>query len=373
MDVDSLEMLHTGTPEIKNEPMDVKKEFLPPHELKLGLTGIYQVSPAGKEQINHGGKISAASGSVDIEMSFFPLKTSRTFLHLESGKGSGLDAIAESFSGFNFDADDNPELRVTELWYEQDLLEGRLRSQLGKIDLSTTFDRNIAANSETLQFLSPGFRNNPALEFPVRNSPGLSLWLSTGELFDLGFAIAEADADWNRIFDDLFSILEIDLKPQFNQMQGNYRLYFWKNNLQHQLLLKEGNSQKGNYGFGISADQELSRSLIVFSRIGIQRGDLSRMHYAFSAGLQFSSDNTETEENVFGAAYGINFIGRYGRMLDSMSFITSAHEHHIELYYNFRLNSFIRISPDIQWIKNLEANARAGSLWAFGLRTQFSI
>lgn len=368
---DSLEQFYTGLKENIEGNQENRKDILPPHELKLGLTGVYQGTPGGN--LNMGRSINEASGSIDIEMAFFPLKSAKTFVHMESGKGSGLDGRAASLSGFNFDADDNTNLRVTELWYEQDLFEGRLHSQVGKVDLSKTFDRNLAANDETLQFLSPGFRNNPALEFPVQNSLGLRFWYSAGQSVDFGFALAEADADWDRVFDDLFSIIEVDFKPLFNEMQGNYRLYFWQNGMAHTSLLRPEEAGKSNFGIGLSADQELLSGLMVFSRFGWQRDDISRLQYAFSTGVQLSGDAAGPGENILGAAYGISITGSIGRKPDSMNFINTGNEHHIEVYYNMKINDVIRISPDIQWIRNLDADLDRDDLWAFGLRTQLSI
>lgn len=370
-ETDSLELFYTGLKKNIEGDQENRKDILPPHELKLGLTGIYQGTPGGN--LSGGRSINEASGSIDIEMAFFPLKSAKTFVHMESGKGGGLDGRAASLSGFNFDADDNTNLRVTELWYEQDLFEGKLHSQVGKVDLSKTFDQNLAANDETLQFLSPGFRNSPVLEFPVQNSLGVRLWYSAGESVDFGFALAEADADWNRVFDDLFSIIEVDLKPRFNEMQGNYRLYFWQNGMAHTPLLKPEEAGKSNFGIGLSADQELSKGLMVFSRFGWQRGDISRLQYAFSTGVQLSGDTAGLGENILGAAYGISMTGINARKPDSINFINTGHEHHIELYYNMKVNDIIRISPDIQWIRNLDADLDTDDLWAFGLRTQLSI
>lgn len=343
--------------------------ILPPHELKLGLTGIYQGVPEGNSRKS----ISAVSGSIDLEMAFHPLKSSKTFVHLESGKGAGIDAKAASFSGFNFDADDNTSLRITELWYEQEWFEGSLRTQFGKIDLSASFDMNSAANSETEQFLSPSFRNNSALEFPDQNSIGTRFCYSFNKLLEIGFGIAEADADWNRVFDDMFSIIEVNLKSQLNGWQGNYRIYFWKNDKDHTSLLSSGPENKSNYGAGLSADQEVTEGLLLFSRIGLQRGDLSRLHYAFSAGFQLTGDTAGFGENVLGAAFGINLTGKYAKASDSMNFITTANELHLEAYYRIKVNNFFHFSPDIQWTGNPDGNADKGSIWAFGIRTQISI
>ncbi len=70
--------------------------------------------------------------------------------------------------------------------------------------------------------------NNLAVEFPDDNGIGAMIWSSPRD--DLGFGVEFADADGDSMFDDVFSIAELDFKPKIGGRRGNYRLYGWLNN-----------------------------------------------------------------------------------------------------------------------------------------------
>jgi predicted MPP superfamily phosphohydrolase len=127
---------------------------------------------------------------VDIGFAL-PLRTGGAAgLVLESGVGAGPDGDLSSISGLNADAVDEPAVHICEFRYEQ--TAGPLRLRAGVIDLTADLDGNAVANSETEQFLSPGFVNNLAVEFPAGSGPGLIMAATLGA--GLGFALGAAEA-----------------------------------------------------------------------------------------------------------------------------------------------------------------------------------
>jgi carbohydrate-selective porin OprB len=145
-------------------------------EFAFGATGIVQGS-SNAGSLSEDGDSSAASGSIDLELTAPATEGGFLSLHMESGSGAGLDGKIGTLSGLNDDADDDSNLRLTEAWFEQSFADV-FRFRIGKIDLTTDFDTNAVANDETAQFLSSGFVNGLATEFPDDNGFGAMLWYS---------------------------------------------------------------------------------------------------------------------------------------------------------------------------------------------------
>ena len=342
----------------------------PWYEIAGGVTGIFQGSP-GSSNVDIDRSFEP-SMSFDVELTLRSPKSGTVYLLFESGMGEGIDAHIPTFSGFNADADDNFNLRPSEAWYEHAFGE-KLRLRGGKIDITTDFDTNAAANDETKQFLSGGFVNNPVTAFPDNNSLGAMLWAAPNDFLDLGFGYADAAADWDNVFKNLFFILELDMKPLIADRRGNYRFYGWHNCKDHERLDSLDASRVSNYGFGISADQEIAEGVTLFARYGRQRGVVSEIGRAWSAGLEISGKTGRRKDDSFGFAYGQAIIGNDFKSLVTEDGVDLGNEHHLEIYYSIKANNFLRISPTLQWVNNPAGDKGINGIWAFGVRAQFNI
>lgn len=341
-------------------------------DIAVGATGMLQGSSGAKEPLSPEGDVTDGSMSFDLELTIPVEKYGKFYSLFEAGAGDGIDADIPTLSGFNDDADDDQNVRLTEIWYEHIWFGERLRFRGGKVDLTTDFDASAVANSETDQFLSSGFVNNLAVEFPDDNSFGAMLWASPSDLWDIGVGVADADADWDNVFEDVFSIVELDFKPKIAGRQGIYRIYGWFNGKDHEHLEDPYKTKEDNYGFGLSFDQEITEVMALFARYGWQRDSVSQVEHAWSAGLQCSGKFYGREDDTFGLAYGMAIIGDDWKDVDRTNGINSANEHHVELYYNLKVNEHLNISPDIQWVKNPNGDSDNDDVWAFGLRAQLS-
>ena len=340
------------------------------YEIAVGVTGVFQGSPGAASADIDG--VFKPSMSFDAEFTLRTPKSGMAYIKFESGAGEGIDAHIPTFSGFNADADDNFNLRPSEAWYEYAFGEkARLRG--GKIDLTTDFDTNAVANDETEQFLSGGFVNNLAVELPDDNSLGAMLWVSPVELIDIGFGFADAAADWDNVFKNPFFILEFDLKPKFADRQGNYRFYGWHNGKDHERINASDDSSAANYGFGFSADQEIAEGVTLFARYGHQRGIVSEIEHAWSAGLDISGKFPRRGEDSLGLAYGQAVIGKDAQSPDTETGVNLSNEHRFEIYYRLKANKYVSISPNLQWVKNPAGDKEINGVWAFGVRAQFNI
>ena len=236
-------------------------------ELSFGVTGVLQGS-SGADSLSSEGDVADASTSIDAEITARVGEKGLVYAHFEAGLGEGIDGEVPALSGFNDDADDDASARLTELWYEHRWRQEGPRLRIGTVDLSTDFDANAVANSETDQFLSGGFVNSAVIEFPSHNCFGMMLWTSAGERLDIGVGLAEADADWEDVFDKPFAILELDFKLDPGGRRGHCRLYGWWNGLDHVHLTDAARTEEKGYGLGISLDQVVSEAVTVFARYG---------------------------------------------------------------------------------------------------------
>jgi high affinity Mn2+ porin len=333
-------------------------------DLSFGVTGVAQSSSA------RGGSESAATESTDVELSFKATQGGTLYAHVESGSGEGLDGRIATLSGWNCDADDAPAPRLTEIWYEQAFCDV-VRLRLGRIDLTSDFDTNAVANSETDQFLSSGFVNNLCAEFPEDNSFGAMLWASPCKLMDVGAGVANAGGVWDGAFDAPFAILEVDFKPSPFGLQGNYRFFGWYNGSDHDDLA-DGTTGGSNRGLGVSFDQKLDDVVTAFFRCGWQRDELAEVASAWSAGLGMACSALGRNDDTLGVAYGVAAPGETWRKLAVAGGASVADEGHIEIFYNCAVCEHLTISPDIQFVTNADGDRASDEVWVFSLRAQIA-
>ncbi len=360
-------------------------------EVGADLTFVGQGSMNNDHNNPDEGDTQDGAWSFDIEVTSHIWEHGTAYMLIEGGQGEGLDDEVSTLSGLNDDApgSDSAHAEVTEAWYEQEVPlsgMGGLLFTLGKVDLTNYFDTNEVANDETAQFLSSGFVNNLAVEWPDDNGLGARVTWSPSELVDLSVGWAEADSDWEDIFDDGFGIVELDLKPTLGGMPGNYRFYLWVNASDHLDVddMKEvarGRSSRidqdgTNWGAGVSFDQQVSKWLTLFLRAGVMDGDLIAeegdvpIDGAFSLGFQVDGALWSRQGDLFSVAFGTVFVNDelqgYYDLPDRLS-----DEHHLEAFYRFSFfDGRFQLSPDLQVIWNPGGDDDADTVTVLGTRMQ---
>jgi len=355
-------------------------------EIGAGATMVIQ----GANNVNYNGdgvtqkkSRTDASYSTDITLAKeFKNMNGRAFLHLENGQGAGLEDNLTLYSNVNRDADDNVNVRVTEIWYEQGLFGDKAAVTFGKLDPTAYFDNNEAANDETTQFLGRIFRNSPTLEFPD-NSAGIRLAYLPVEWMELGYGVFDGKGGWEKIGDNLFNIGQVTFKTRFFGLTGNYRFYGWNSNVYHTNWLNPGKTKEAAYGFGLSFDQKANDIVTFFARYGWQNpevynpeltatgGNAYSLEHSWSAGLQVEGSPWGREKDVLSFAVGQVFPSHdYKKAANSYR---AKAEGHLESYYRIYLNSHLSISPDFQYIWNpfgKDVTGDTGSIFIGGMRAQ---
>ena len=335
-------------------------------DVEVSATSVLQGSPG----LTGSDSVVGASLAFDLKVKTKLSKSGTAFMQFKDGYGNeedGIDEVIPTFSLFNT-ATSKREFRLGKIWYEH-AFGDKARLRVGKIDMTTDFDANEAANDEDDQFLSEIFVNNLALEFPDGNSFGTMLWISPNEFFDIGIGFADAHDKWDDVFKSPFTILEIGFKPVIADRQGNYRFYGWHNGKDHERLLSDEIGDDENYGFGLSADQEISEDVTLFARYGHQRGSVSELEHTWSFGVGISGRFLGREEDTLGLAYGQAVIGKDWKSFDPENF---DNEHRMEIYYRIKTNNYLSLTPNLQWVKNTYG-VKDSNAWVFGLRANLHL
>ncbi len=405
--------------ELAQEAKELKKAKSSLEDLQKALGGISikaDTTFVGQGTINNDdnnntehdeGDVQDATFSYDLEIADQIWDKGLAYMLIEGGNGNGVDEEVPTVSGFNGDARGDSSTEVTEAWYEQEVplgKAGNLTFTLGKVDLTNYFDCNEVANDETVMFLSPGFINNIAVEWPDDNGLGARVtWSPTGWL-DISAGAAEADADWENIFDDGFGIFELDFKPTLIGYPGNYRFYAWVNAKDHLDVddledvgkgkkdWSQVDSNNNNYGIGFSFDQKIHKGITLFARGGIMDDnvvagsvsdeslDTVPMKGAYSLGFQVKGSYWGRDKDIFAVAFGGALVNDDAQNLYREVYydyyrhpeaINMKDEYHLETYYKFSFfGGKLEFSPDLQVVWNPNGNDDADTVWVVGTRMQ---
>jgi porin len=373
-------------------------------EVIFGLTSIYQ-------QNIHGGlsthrRAGRLSGSYDLEITsdiekLLGFRGGTLFVHIEGGwpDTQGIDAASVgSVFSVNADAMGNRTMDVTELWYEQSLLDGTFLIRIGKMDLTAGFEHNncpvafdcsIFANDETSQFLNGALVNNPTIPFPDY-ALGVAGFYSPIEWWYISAGVVDAQNDaretgFRTTFhkeDYFFYVFETGLTPQLNSengsLQGAYRIGLW-NDPQPKTNSDGTKNYRDDVGFYISCGQMLCKEipspeddqgLGVFFRYGYADSRKNDITNFWSAGFQYQGLIEGRDEDVLGLGFA------HGIFSNSASTnYPEDYESALEIYYNAQVTPWLNISPSIQYITNPSnpANpAKAGDAVVTAIRAQMS-
>lgn len=316
-------------------------------------------APSSKDAKNN------ATYSIDLEIEKEFGNGGKAFMHLEAGRGDGVNAYIGSFAGVNADANHTSDgVAVTELWYEQMLLNDKFAVTFGKLNPASYLDENEYANDENTQFVNPVFVNNAVIGF-TENNLGLRMTYSPSEKFDLTYAYMTSGEDWETIDCDGFNAFQVNFKPAES---ANYRAMFWASNRESEKF--SGGDKKGGYGFALSLDQKLNDNVGVFARFGYSDPSVYRLSMSWSAGAQFGGSMWTRENDTAGIALG--------QLMQSSDFtdanpVKKDNETQTEMYYSFALNENFFITPSVQYISKPEGgNTANDDAFVYGIRTHVS-
>jgi hypothetical protein len=366
-------------------------------EITAGATCVLQGTPnANNAGDKEASRVDAAwSADIFIQKKFE--EWGYALMHLEPGQGQGAEEDLFLFSNVNRDQNDtNANIPITELWYEHYLFDKQIAITAGKMDPANYIDQNEYAHDETTQFLGRIFKQNPAIEWPDDNTLGSRLIIAPKILpyLSLETTYFDANNDWEDVFSRPFISTQLNFKPSKlldldqEQWDGNYRFYWWLNDLDHSKIVTFGESpaddtKNYNMGYGFSCDQMITDVFGAFARFGWQKpylalasasANAAQCEASWSGGVQMTGKYWKREDDI--AAFGVGQVFPSKLYKDSgVANTGGAAEGHVELYYKCQLFKWLAVTPDLQWIWNPRGVNHAylgdnNTIFVYGVRGQ---
>lgn len=337
---------------------------------------------------------------------------SRLFGHFRIGQGKGVAEKLTSFVGPNATSfqlgsiipPESSAVMLAQAWYQADiplptdspksLSREKLTVNFGKMDPFGFFDQNAAANDETRQFLASQFVHNALLDNPLAANvgadgfgfaPGVRVsYLNerarpSNYRFSLGLFGAGKSADFSEKFKAPFVIAQAETRQRFLGMDGNYRIYVWRNGQAPTFVPDE---TRRHSGLGLSIDQRVDDYLTLFGRFGVARGEHLPFDRTLSLGAEMGGGYWGRAADALGLALGANRASADFRTLSASvtdaggtpvyAFAARGAEHHAEIYYRYHIHKGFEFTPDFQWIRNPAANPDAKAVRILGARLQLN-
>lgn len=340
-------------------------------------------STLGAEDVSAEGDVTDATWSLDLEVTLPYRDRDTVFVEVSAGQGRGVDDEVATVWGFDGNAWlDEDDLQVVQAWYEVDIpgvvpWPDGLRGRLGKLDLTWLFDRNPVANNEETAFVSPGFVNQPLIEWPVDNAFGATAWLTMpspvqepSTIITLRTAITEADGDYEQVADHVFAIVEGEYARPSGRFPWTVRLGGWVNGTDH-VLLDGSDDGESTWGAYLTADLDWCGRARSFLRLAWTDPAISPVETTLSLGSQapLTLLGIARPQDGFGWAYG---VALFGSEAEEAAGTDLDPEHHAEVFYRCQLRDSIHGSLHGQWAGTPLGDADADDVFALTMRWNFA-
>lgn len=372
------------------------------------LTGVWQEVGAGttlsRQRESHanyrgdlsvtlpGGEIGDAEGSI--------------FTHVRFGQGNGV-ALKPTFTSTpnttafevgSTPADDSFAI-LAQAWYQLKipLMDGGLKANarehvhvtVGKIDPFVFFDQNAAADDESARFMNNVFVHNPLLDSggdvgadAYGFAPGAVLQYvnehDKGSEWGLSLGVfgSGPGANFSSSLAHPFVIAQAEANTRLDYLPGTWRAYVWNNGRG----VDWDGAVRNHSGIGFSANQKVADALTLFGRYGHQWGGRVSFDRALTLGGELEGSGWGRAADSLGLAFGVVRASTFlrneatvdadGDGAPDLGYTPSGSERQMELYYRWKLNSHVELTPDYQLIRRPAANGNAEQIHVVGLRAK---
>ncbi len=271
--------------------------------------------------------------------------------------------------------------QVAEFWYEQKLMDDKVRIKLGKIDATYEFDVSDVAGSflNASSGLSPttaGFTTYPDPAFGIVGEyvPCDAFYVRGGVFDGAGQEGKTLGDDGARtLFSgpaDLFFIAEIGSNWTLHDLPGKAAIGVTYHNGTFDRF--DGGTEDGAASVYLvaehmlnkedSEDEEDEQGLSVFVRAGLTDGDTQDVTYHLGGGVVAVGLIDGREDDSTGVA--LNLVGFSNESAANFG----GDELNIELYYQIQVTDYFSITPDVQYIVNPSGDDSLDDALALGMR-----
>ena len=259
-------------------------------------------------------------------------------------------------------------VRILELHYAQQFLDGRIAAIVGKIDPSNYFNFHGlgipskafinygSVGSGTVNMHNPGFGVGFGAEITKSLYFKMAFTDVYGDLFQNGDFL---DFGQNFFNGDIQTWAEIGWAPTIDERYSkNFSLTFWKS---PSYTSHTGAEIEDDAGLAFSSFWLFNDKHMPFFRFGFSGGKSENVFYKKDVqvghGINFKSHDL----------LGFAFSWAEPNIPGSKDQLTS------ELFYRYQVNRRFAITPDLQWINNPTLNPDESSIWYFGARARISL
>lgn len=338
------------------------------------------------------------SGSVDFFATLdldraVGLRAGQLLLQVKTHFHQSVNPKVRALSDPVDDADGNSWFYVAQLWYEQGLLDRRLRLRLGYLDQQVIIDRNAYANSEDKQFSATFLDNNPTI--PLAIGLGGAVQADPFDWLTLILSVADIEnrprsAGFDTAFDDWrgYAIyLEADFEAKIptagGTLPGHYRIGGLRDprkRREYGTGIDPGDpteKKREDFGAYFNFDQMLYRErtstdagLGIFGRYGYREPDVNRITQFASTGLQYRGLIPRREADVLGFAMYVAYLSDD---YDEEQPGDLDREIGAELYYSVQVTPWLAVTPDFQLIDAPGGRSSSSDVWLFVMRGRLTL
>ncbi len=327
------------------------------------------------------------------------------FAHFRMGQGNGLGFMPPTLTStanstaFALSNGDETAVMLAQAGYELELPvgESELDFYVGKIDPFGHFDQNDIADDESAAFLNNVFVHNPLLDSggdidvdAYGFAPGLILsWQDNGQSPDywkasVGIFSSGQGGSWDNDLSRPFIIGQIEAgSDAFFGREGVYRQYAWERGLATHFANEFDSATARHSGWGLSVNQAVAEHVRVFGRYGHSLQGKMRFDKALTVGAEIGGAWWGRAEDRIGLAAGWANTSKAFRAaapaLDADSdgvadfgYAPDGAEKQFEIYYAWKANEHLELSPDFQWIRNPGGDSSRDDIAIIGLRATVS-
>lgn len=327
------------------------------------------------------------------------------FAHFRMGQGNGLGFMppmltsTTNSTAFALSNGDETAVLLAQAWYELEMRvgESELELYVGKIDPFGHFDQNDIADDESAAFINNVFVHNPLLDsggdidvdafgfapaliLSLRdNSQSPDYWKASVGVFSSG-----QGGSWDSDLSRPFIIGQIEAgSDAFFGMEGVYRLYAWDRGRATPFANEFDTATARHSGWGLSLNQQVDEHVSVFARYGHSLEGRMRFDKALTLGAEIGGSYWGREDDRIGLAAGWADTTKAFRaaapVLDADSdgvadfgYAPDGAEQQYEIYYAWKANDYLELSPDFQWIRNPGGDTTGADVAVIGLRATVS-
>ena len=258
-------------------------------------------------------------------------------------------------------------LRLTNLYWRQRLLQGRVALIGGWVDVTDYLDVYALASPWT-GFMNFVFSTGSATMALPNEGIGLAAGgMITDKFFAIG-GLADSNSDptdpgdgFDTFFDvrEYFKHIEFGWTPSQDQIYlDNVHISFWHADEREAALTPDG------WGANFSFSRYLGKKWLPFVRAGYADDGGSLLEKSVSAGFGYQRVQGK---NLLGL--GLN----WGRPSASSFEPGLDDQYTVELFYRWNISREITLTPDLQYLKDPALNPDESSIWVFGLRARLAL